>query len=93
MNDVERYKALQNTMLNIYERKNHDYGSSASQTYNEFGPVAYLVRISDKFNRLKALSNGATQQVNDESIIDTAVDMANYLMLMVLDMTKEEKNG
>ena len=33
-------------------KKNTDYGGSFEESLNEFGEVAGIVRISDKYNRL-----------------------------------------
>ncbi|MHB1654411.1 MAG: nucleotide modification associated domain-containing protein [Desulfitobacteriaceae bacterium] len=62
----------------LLKRKNTDYGNSYSETRREFGPAAFLLRINDKFARLKTLTNHAAQ-VNDESIEDTIED--NYRVL------------
>ena len=61
-------------------KKNNDYGSSVEDTYNKFGDVSYLVRITDKYNRILSLMNKEAE-VNDESINDTILDMANYCCL------------
>lgn len=72
-------------------RKNHDYGNSASQSYHEFGLIAYIVRMEDKFNRIKSLHK-VKAQVNDESIKDTLLDLANYCLLAVSDIEMDEQN-
>ena len=38
-------------------KKNTDYGSSFEESLNEFGEVAGIVRISDKYRRLVNLTN------------------------------------
>lgn len=40
----------------LLKRKNTDYGNSYDQTRREFGPTAFLLRLDDKFNRLKTLT-------------------------------------
>jgi hypothetical protein len=49
------------------------------------------IRLSDKLNRFKRLSRPDTRQmVNDESVKDTLLDLANYALMTILEM--EEAN-
>lgn len=77
MND---YKEIVEEMMNTCIKKNNDYGSSVEDTYNKFGDVSYLVRITDKYNRVLSLLDKSAE-VEDESIDDTILDMANYCCL------------
>ena len=85
MNKVSRFKQITNEMVNLYERKNSDYGNSIHDTYMKYGAVAYLVRMEDKINRVRSLTQGNNQKV-DEKIKDTLVDLANYSILMLLEL-------
>lgn len=78
-------------MNELYERKNHDYGDSFTDTYKKFGLVAPLVRMNDKINRLNTLAV-KKQQVNDEAIEDTLIDIANYAVMTIMLMKGETKN-
>ncbi len=50
------------------------------------------IRLDDKLNRFKTLSRaGAEQQVSDESIKDTLLDLANYAVMTVLEMEVAEE--
>ena len=83
------FKDILNKMYEIYERKNADYGNSFSKSYEEFGLVSPVIRLSDKVERLKTLCNKEAQ-VKDESIIDTLIDIAVYAVLTVLEIKKRE---
>ena len=85
MNKVSRFKQITNEMVNLYERKNSDYGNSIHDTYMKYGAVAYLVRMEDKINRVRSLTQSNNQKV-DEKIKDTLVDLANYSILMLLEL-------
>ncbi len=64
---------------NLYTQKNQDYGDSSDKTFQLFGGVSYVVRLSDKKNRLENLStNDKQRNVKDESINDTILDILNY---------------
>ena len=68
--------------VELYSRKNHDYGNSFDKGIDNIG-IAYGVgRIYDKMNRLITLTKKEAQ-VKDESIDDTLRDLACYSMMML----------
>ena len=62
--EIDRFKAIQNEGLEIFERKNADYGNS----YATFGMVGIIVRLQDKINRLVNISNTKITLVKDETL-------------------------
>lgn len=74
---------------NLYERKNRDYGDSFHTSYLEEGVAMARIRLGDKLNRFKTLTKGEQQMVNDESIRDTLIDLANYAIMTVMEMDRE----
>lgn len=78
---MEEYERIVNETVELCKRKNADYGSSVQDTYEKFGDVSYLVRITDKYNRICFLLENKKVEVRDESITDTIVDLANYCFL------------
>jgi hypothetical protein len=78
-------------LTKLYRDKNSDYGDSFVKVRKEF-PNAILIRLSDKLNRLKTLYSSKEQMVQDESIIDTLLDLANYCIMEIIEMEmpKEE---
>lgn len=86
INPIEIHDSICQRIHNLYVKKNSDYGNSASDLYDEFGDIAYMIRITDKYNRLKSLlNNNAKQLVADESINDTIMDLANYCLIWLMD--------
>lgn len=69
----------------LYERKNHDYGDSFGKSFKEYGMAMPCIRLEDKLNRLKALTRNGNQQVSDESIDDTLMDLANYAIMTLVE--------
>lgn len=51
------------------------------------------IRLGDKFNRFKTLSRSGEQKVDDESIRDTLIDLANYAIMTVLEMEVADHDG
>lgn len=85
------HKQLLDDMHDLYIRKNRDYGSSVTDTYEKFGLTSFLVRLSDKLNRVTNLTlNNKDNLVKDEKIQDTLMDLANYSILALIEMKMEE---
>jgi hypothetical protein len=82
---VQLHKEICAEINELYAKKNHDYGDSFHQTFVEEGMAMARIRLGDKFNRFKTLSRGNEQKVNDESIRDTLIDLANYAIMTVLE--------
>ena len=77
-------------MAKTYAAKNHDYGNSFDKSLDKFGIVASIVRMGDKMNRIESLTNKEAK-VNDESIKDTLLDLANYAIMTVMWLDKTRK--
>lgn len=90
---ILRHAEICKEINKLYERKNHDYGDSFHQTFVEEGMAMARIRLGDKFSRFKTLSRGGEQKVNDESIRDTLIDLANYAIMTVLEMEVAEDDA
>ena len=86
---MEEYKKIVTETMELCIKKNKDYGSSVQDTFEKFGDISYLVRITDKYNRICSLLNGEGE-VKDESIDDTIRDMANYSFLWLASRNLKE---
>ncbi len=92
MTKVEKHMEICKKLNSIYEKKNHDYGDSFAKMRREFDN-AILIRIYDKYSRLKTLKSGAEQKVSDESIKDTLFDLANYCIMELVEMEMDENES
>lgn len=90
LSKVQRHAEICKEINDLYKRKNHDYGDSFHQTFVEEGMAMARIRLGDKFSRFKTLSRSGEQKVNDESIRDTLIDLANYAIMTVLEMEVAE---
>ena len=86
---VNAFEDVAIQLRNIYDAKNRDYGDSFSQSFKEEGMAMVRIRLGDKLNRLKNLTRGAEQQVKDESVRDTLLDLANYAIMTIIELDKE----
>jgi hypothetical protein len=85
---VKQMTAVQTEALNLFTKKNHDYGDA----FATYGPTGVIVRIGDKIQRLQSITRTGITMVNDESIRDTLMDLHNYcaMAIMLMDEDKEK---
>ena len=86
---IEKHQKICNELNALYAKKNHDYGDSFHLSFVEEGMAMARIRLGDKYNRFKTLSRSDKQEVNDESIRDTLIDLANYAIMTILEMESE----
>lgn len=79
---VEFYKTMQRDAIELFTKKNADYGDA----FATYGLIGVIVRIGDKLNRLLTISVSGTQ-IDDETLADTLIDLHNYsaMAIMLLD--------
>lgn len=92
MNKIELHKQTCGNMHNTYKAKNADYSDSFAKVREEY-PEAICIRLMDKLERLKTLYKGGEQQVKEESIDDTLLDIANYAVMEILERKIGGANG
>jgi hypothetical protein len=87
MNRVEQMSKIQADALDVFTKKNADYGDA----FAKFGVTGVLIRIEDKIQRCVSITRNGVSLVNDESIRDTLLDLHNYaaMALMLLDEESE----
>ena len=79
---VEQMKVIQAEGLDLFKRKNADYGDA----FATYGPVGVLVRIGDKIQRLQSIDKKGITLVDDESLRDTLIDLHNYAAMAIMTM-------
>jgi len=83
MNREEQMKKIQNEALNLFIKKNTDYGDA----FAKYGVIGVLMRIEDKLQRSMSITKNGVNLIKDEGIRDTLIDLHNYsaMALMLLD--------
>lgn len=89
---AEMHAQICSELHELYEAKNADYGDAFSKTFDEYGMVAPLLRLEDKLSRLKSLHRKGVQQVKQESMRDTLIDLANYAIMTVMELDSQEES-
>ena len=76
---VQQLKDIQAEALELFSRKNKDYGDA----FATFGLIGVLIRIQDKINRALTIQHNQVTLV-DESIRDTLLDLHNYAAMALM---------
>lgn len=79
-------------MIQLYAKKNHDYGNSFNKGMDDIGIKYGIGRLYDKMNRIINLTN-VEAEIKDESIEDTIRDLACYSVMtsVYLNVVKGNK--
>lgn len=83
MDRVSQMKKIQSEALELFIKKNIDYGDA----FAKYGVIGVLMRIEDKLQRSMSITKNGVNLVNDEGLQDTLIDLHNYsaMALMLLD--------
>lgn len=95
--NVAHHKIICADLNTLYSRKNHDYGDSFHQTFLEEGFAMPRIRLTDKLSRFKKLTankerltDSIDADVKDESVKDTLMDLANYAIMTIIEMERDD---
>ncbi len=85
---IEQMLKVQTEALELFARKNSDYGDA----FANYGAVGVIVRMGDKISRLSNITNKGINLVEDEKIRDTLIDLHNYSAMAIMLMDEEKSN-
>ena len=88
---VNLFEDVTVVLRNLYDAKNRDYGDSFGQSFRKWGLPMSCIRLGDKLNRLESFAQKKDMRVNDESVEDTLMDLANYAIMTLVELTLEKK--
>lgn len=86
---INQMKEVQNEALELFIKKNTDYGDA----FAIYGTVGVIVRMGDKIQRLISVTNKGVSLIDNESLRDTLIDLYNYsaMGIMLIDEKREKK--
>lgn len=92
VDNVQLHKQLCYELNALYERKNHDYGDSFHNTFLKWGYPMAAIRLEDKLQRFETLIRATDDErlVSDESVRDTLIDLANYALMTVMEIDRND---
>jgi hypothetical protein len=80
MDRVEQLQVIQSNALELFKKKNADYGDA----FAKYGLIGVLMRIEDKIQRGLSISKSGIVMVSDEGLRDTLLDLHNYAAMAVM---------
>jgi hypothetical protein len=80
MNRVEQMEKIQKEGLELFTKKNIDYGDA----FAKYGVIGVLMRIEDKIQRALTITKNGVNLINDEGIRDTLLDLHNYAAMALI---------
>ena len=83
----KQHEGITKLLNETYRAKNKDYGDAFGKSHEKYGAIAGLTRMSDKFNRIEELILTKEQLVADESVLDTLLDLANYSIMLYMELS------
>lgn len=83
---LTEYKSIQKEAIELFEKKNADYGDA----FAEYGTIGVLVRIGDKIKRLQSIEKNKISLVSDERLRDTLIDLHNYSAMAMMLLEEKE---
>lgn len=84
-NRVEQMIDIQKKGLELFTKKNADYGDA----FAKYGVIGVLMRIEDKIQRAMSITKNGVNLVNDEGIKDTLLDLHNYAAMALILLEEE----
>ena len=89
---VDYFDEIVEDMKRVHKKKNADYGNNFHKRYVKYGFLTALLRLTDKMERLENIYEKGEIQVKDESVEDTLLDLANYAVMTIVELTNEKNN-
>jgi hypothetical protein len=92
---LARFQELCAQMLQVTAKKNNDYANQNDpfRNFRRHGAYGVLVRLDDKYARLESVvKEGRTLQVEDETIYDTLIDIANYAIILRIMLEQRDRH-
>ena len=93
MDKVQAHKEICEGLNGLYARKNHDYGDSFTEMFEECGMMYSYMHLKEKLNRIKTLALVDDPLVASESIEDSLMDLANYAIMTVIEIKRTEQEA
>ena len=88
--DAKAFRDITNKMYDTFKQKNTDYGNSFHKIFKECGMTYAYGHMAEKLGRINSLRKNEAK-VKGESMKDSLYDLANYAILTILELEKNEK--
>lgn len=85
------FESVLDEMKELHSKKNADYGDAAHVNFLKYGPVASLSRLSEKMQRAEHIFLSGKNEVKDEPLTATLIDMAITSAMLYMELKNQKK--
>lgn len=88
--DAKAFRDITDKMYDTFKAKNTDYKNSFHKIFKECGMTYAYGHMAEKLERINSLRKNEAK-VKGESMKDSLYDLANYAILTIMELEKNEK--
>lgn len=88
--DAKAFRDITDKMYDTFKAKNTDYKNSFHKIFKECGMTYAYGHMAEKLERINSLRKNEAK-VKGESMKDSLYDLANYAILTIIELEKNEK--
>lgn len=93
---MKKFEEISDALDKFTAKKNEAYGDAYSKNYEVFGLTYSAIEVFNKVNRIVTLTKNNQGSANNESLLDSYVDLRNYaefaIQHMLPDASDEDKS-
>jgi hypothetical protein len=89
MDRIGQFETIQSEALELFKKKNADYGDA----FAKYGLVGVLVRMEDKIQRVLSIKKSGIHLVSEEGLRDTLIDLHNYSAMALLLLDEDDPSA
>lgn len=83
---MKKFEKISDALDKFTAKKNEAYGDAYSKNYEIFGATYAAIEVFNKVNRIVTLTKNNLSEANNESLLDSYVDLRNYAEFAIQHM-------
>ena len=83
---MKKFEEISDALDKFTAKKNEAYGDAYSKNYEAFGATYAAIEVFNKVNRIVTLTKNNLSEANNESLLDSYVDLRNYAEFAIQHM-------
>ena len=83
---MKSFSEISKALDSFTAKKNEAYGDAYSKNYEVFGATYAAIEVFNKVNRIVTLTKNNLSEANNESLLDSYVDLRNYAEFAIQHM-------
>lgn len=83
---MKSFSEISKALDSFTAKKNEAYGDAYGKNYEVFGATYAAIEVFNKVNRIVTLTKNNLSEANNESLLDSYVDLRNYAEFAIQHM-------